>query len=169
MVKICRQRKHSGRHSSHVTKASRVNAKRRVGRPRKLDPLWLPDDDELAKSAIFENAGVEPNITAKTARQYKEYVEEGRRERVSEKVRPAFDEGRKVANEIRRRIAKENLARAIAANGDLIKNEDLSISAVIKAMNELDQTFGAGHNTLRLAIIAARKRLLGQIAPEIPT
>ena len=138
-----------------------MNAKRRVGRPRKLDPRWLPDDDEVVTGAIFENAGIEPNITAETGRQYKEYVEEGRRERVSKRVRPEFDEGRKVANEIRRRIAKDNLARAIAANGDLIKNEDLSINAVIKVMNERGKTFGAGRDALRLAIDAQRKMFTG--------
>lgn len=146
-----------------------MSTKRRVGRPRKPNPFWRPDEDGATIKALFEHADIEPNITAETGIQFRGYAEEFRRERVSESVGPAFGEGRKVANQNRHRTAEDSVARAIAANDDLIKNKRLSISAVIKEMNKRRTTFGVGRDKLRRAIATRRESLLGQIEAKILT
>ena len=135
-----------------------MSTKRPVGRPRKPNPTWWPKGDASATDTIFESAGIEPNITAETTADCRAYAEENRRERVSESVRPVFDEGRKIANKKRKRVAQDNLARAIKENDALVKNAHLSISVVVKKIVNSGKTYGAGRDALRRGVAAQREK-----------
>jgi hypothetical protein len=92
------------------------------------------------------------NITEEHRQQVKQYREEDRRERVSEKVRAAYIEGRNTANANRKNEANQRKVKIIKENKDIIADQSLSISAAAALIISQGRNYGLGDRTLRDAI-----------------
>ena len=101
-------------------------------------------------------------------RDWRQLVEENRRELVSEGVRAAYRAGRNTANKNRARAKTWALAKMKTANAKVIANSSMTAAAIAEHVVRAGTNYGLGRRAIGDEISRLRKeRLQGQMAGKI--